>query len=203
MTSHPKDFSEELARVMAKYPNICNNLHLPVQSGSDSILKAMNRRYTSQDYLNKVKILKSYIPDCAITTDLIVGFPGESDKDFEDTLNLVKEVGFSSAFTFVYSKREGTKAAKMENQVPEEVSKKRIMELVDLVNSLTREHSAKYIGKEVEILCEDYDPKKQMYLGRDEYGRMGYFKSEQNLIGQFVKVKINQANGVSLYGDVL
>jgi tRNA-2-methylthio-N6-dimethylallyladenosine synthase len=203
MTSHPKDFSEELAKVMAKYPKICNNLHLPVQSGSDEVLKAMNRRYTSQDYLNKVKILKSYIPDCAITTDLIVGFPGETDKDFEDTLNLVREVGFSSAFTFVYSKREGTKAAKMTNQIAEDVCKKRIMELVDLVNSQTRDLSAKYIGKTVEILCEDYDAKKEMYLGRDEYGRMGYFKSEQNLIGQFVNVKINQANGVSLYGDVV
>jgi tRNA-2-methylthio-N6-dimethylallyladenosine synthase len=203
MTSHPKDFSEDLAKVMAKYPKICNNLHLPVQSGSDAVLKAMNRRYTSQDYLNKVKILKSYIPDCAITTDLIVGFPGETDKDFEDTLNLVKEVGFSSAFTFVYSKREGTKAAQMTNQIAEDVCKKRIMELVELVNSQTRDLSAKYIGKTVEILCEDYDAKKGMYLGRDEYGRMGYFKSEQNLIGQFVNVKINQANGVSLYGDVV
>jgi tRNA-2-methylthio-N6-dimethylallyladenosine synthase len=202
MTSHPKDFSEELVKVMAKYPKICNNLHLPVQSGSDSILRAMNRRYTSSDYLKKVEILKRYIPDCVITTDLIVGFPGETEEDFEDTLKLVKAVNYSSAFTFVYSKRSGTKAATMENQVDEETSKRRIMTLVELVNSLTREHSAKYVGKTVEILCEDYDPKKEMYLGRDEYGRMGYFKSDKNLIGEFVNIKINQANGVSLIGEI-
>lgn len=203
MTSHPKDFSEELAKVIAKYPKICPCIHLPVQSGSDRILRAMNRRYTSADYLKKVEILKKYIPDCAITTDLIVGFPGESDEDFNDTLKLVKEVDFSSAFTFVYSKRNGTKAAEMENQVPEEVSKKRIMELVELVNSLTREHSQKYVGKTVEILCEDYDGKKEMYLGRDIYGRMGYFKSQENLIGQFVNIKITKANGVSLTGEMV
>jgi tRNA-2-methylthio-N6-dimethylallyladenosine synthase len=203
MTSHPKDFSEDLAKVMAKYPKICHNLHLPVQSGSDSILRAMNRKYTSQDYLNKVEILKKYIPDCAITTDLIVGFPGETDEDFNATLELVKKVNYSSAFTFVYSKRNGTKAASMENQVAEEVSKQRIMQLVDFVNSLTRNHTACYVGKTIEILCEDYDAKKDAYIGRDEYGRMGYFKSDKNLIGQFVNIKINQANGVSLYGDVV
>ncbi len=203
MTSHPKDFSEELAAVMAKYPKICHSLHLPVQSGSDAVLKAMNRRYTSSDYLKKVDILKKYVPDCAITTDLIVGFPGETEKDFEDTLTLVKEVNFSSAFTFVYSRRSGTKAAVMENQVPENVSKERIMKLVELVNSLTREHSASCVGKTVEILCEDYDSKKDMYLGRDEYGRMGYFKCDKNPIGEFVKIKVNQANGVSLIGEIV
>lgn len=202
MTSHPKDFSEELARVMAENPNICHNLHLPVQSGSDRILKAMNRRYTSADYLKKVEILRKYIPDCTITTDLIVGFPGETEEDFRDTMNLVKEVNYSSAFTFVYSKRNGTKAATMENQVPEEVSKVRIMELIDLVNSQTREQSSQYVGKTIEILCEGYDEKKGLYLGRDEYGRMGYFASEKNVIGEFVNIKINRANGVSLMGEL-
>ena len=203
MTSHPKDFSEELAKVIAGNDKICNAIHLPVQSGSDTILKAMNRRYTAEDYLNKVEILKKYVPDCAITTDLIVGFPDESDSDFEDTLNLVKKVGFASAFTFVYSKRDGTVAAKMEGQIPEEVSKERIIRLVDLVNSQTREQSAKYVGKTVEILCEDYDKKKDMYLGRDEYGRMAYFKSNDSMIGEFVNVKITAANGVSLTGDIV
>lgn len=203
MTSHPKDFSEELAAVMAKYPKICHNLHLPVQSGSDSILKAMNRRYTSSDYLNKLATLKKYVPDCTVTTDLIVGFPGETEQDFEDTLSLVKKADFSSAFTFVYSKRNGTKAAEMENQIPEEVSKRRIMKLIELVNATTRNQTKDYVGKTVEILCEDYDDKKKMYLGRDEYGRMGYFKSEKNLIGEFVNIKINQANGVSLFGEIV
>ena len=201
MTSHPKDFSEELAKVMSESDKICHLLHLPVQSGSDRILQAMNRRYTSSDYLKKVDILKKYIPDCEITTDLIVGFPGETEEDFQATLDLVKKVDFSSAFTFVYSRREGTKAASMPDQIPEEVSKRRIMELVDLVNAQTRVHSAKYVGKTTEILCEDYDSKRGLYLGRNEYGRMGYFTSDTDERGNFVDIKINQANGVSLFGD--
>lgn len=203
MTSHPKDFSPELIEVMAQNPKICHCLHLPVQSGSDAILKAMNRKYTSGQYLEKVEMLKKAIPDCAITTDLIVGFPGETDEDFKATLELAKKVNFASAFTFVYSKREGTVAAKMPNQVPEEVSKARIMELVELINSQTRALSQTYIGKTVEILCEDYDSKRGLYMGRDEYGRMGYFASQKNLIGQFVNVRIEHANGVSLTGEVV
>ncbi|MCH5148400.1 MAG: tRNA (N6-isopentenyl adenosine(37)-C2)-methylthiotransferase MiaB [Clostridiales bacterium] len=202
MTSHPKDFSKDLAKVIADNEKICNCVHLPVQSGSDSILKAMNRKYTSADYLKKVDILKKYVPDCAITTDLIVGFPGETDKDFNDTLELVKKVGYTSAFTYVYSRRDGTVAAKMENQIDKEVSKARIMQLIDLVNSQTREHSAKYVGKTVEILPEDFDKKKGMYLGRDEYGAMAYFKSERDVIGEFTKVKILGANGISLSGEI-
>ncbi len=203
MTSHPKDFSEELAKVIAENPKICHAVHLPVQSGSDSVLKAMNRKYTSADYINKIEILKKYVPDCAVTTDLIVGFPNESEEDFNDTLNLVKKVGFASAFTFVYSKREGTVAAKMDGQIPEEVSKARIMKLIELVNSQTREQTSHYIGKTVEILCEDYDAKREKYIGRDEYGRMAYFSSADNKIGEFVSVKISAANGMSLAGELI
>lgn len=203
MTSHPKDFSPELIEVMAKYPKICHCLHLPVQSGSDRILKAMNRKYTSAQYLEKVAALRKRIPDCAITTDLIVGFPGETDEDFRATLALAKKVNFASAFTFVYSKREGTVAAKMPDQVPEEVSKARIMELVELINSQTRALSQTYIGKTIEILCEDYDGKRGLYMGRDEYGRMGYFPCDKNVVGQFVNIKVEQANGVSLTGNIV
>ncbi len=203
MTSHPKDFSEELAVAIASDPKICRCVHLPVQSGSDRILRAMNRKYTSADYLKKIEILKKYVPDCAVTTDLIVGFPGETDEDFKDTLRLVKEVGFSSAFTFVYSKREGTVAAGMPCQIPEEVSKERIMQLVELVNSLTREHSAKYVGTTCEILCEGYDEKRGLFLGRDEFGRMGYFNSDKNVIGEFVQLHVKEANGVSLMGELV
>ena len=203
MTSHPKDFSEDLAKVIAGNSKICHCLHLPVQSGSDRILKQMNRKYTSADYLNKIDILKKYVPDCAITTDIIVGFPGETEEDFEDTLNLVKKVNFASAFTFVYSKRDGTKAASMPNQIPEDVSKRRIIQLIDLVNAQTRAHSAKYVDKTVEILCEGFDDKKGLYLGRTEYGRMGYFASESDVIGQFVDIKVKQANGISLFGDLV
>jgi tRNA-2-methylthio-N6-dimethylallyladenosine synthase len=203
MTSHPKDFSEELAKVIAENDKICHYVHLPVQSGSNAILKKMNRKYTVEQYLQEVQTLKKYVPDCTLSTDLIVGFPGETDEDFEDTLKLVREVNFASAFTFVYSKRSGTAAAKMENQVDEEVSKERIMKLVELVNAQTREHSAKYVGKTVEILCEDYDEKKDMYLGRDTYGRMGYFKSQTYLVGQFVNIVVDSANGVSLVGHIV
>ncbi len=200
MTSHPKDFSEEIAQAIASNSKICHSVHLPVQSGSDRILKAMNRKYTSSDYLKKIEILKKYVPNCAVTTDLIVGFPGETEEDFEETKALVKEVGFSSAFTFVYSKREGTVAANMPNQIPEEVSKRRIMELVELVNGLTRTQSQQYVGKKIEILCEDFDEKKKTYLGRDEYGRMAYFESDKNEKGNFVNVNIESANGISLVG---
>lgn len=201
MTSHPKDFSEELAKVIARNPKICHCLHLPIQSGSDRILAAMNRRYSSADYLKKVEILRKYVPDCAITTDIIVGFPGETEEDFKATLDIVKKVDFASAFTFVYSKRDGTRAAEMPDQIPEDVCKRRIMELVELVNSQTRVHSAKFVGQTVEVLCEDFDEKRKMYLGRNEYGRMVYFASENDEVGNFVNVRVDEANGVSLFGE--
>lgn len=203
MTSHPKDFNEEVVKVMAKRDKICKLVHLPVQSGSNAILKEMNRRYTREKYLSEIEMLKSYLPNAEVTTDIIVGFPGETEEDYLMTEDLVKRVDFASAFTFVYSKRQGTKAAEMENQIPEEVQKDRIMRLVALVNSLTRTKSEKYIGKEVEILCEDYDSKKGLYLGRDEFGRMGYFTSDTNRVGDFVTLKITKANGISLFGEVV
>lgn len=202
MTSHPKDFSEELVRAIAENDKICNCVHLPVQSGSNAVLKAMNRKYTAEEYLKKIEMLKKHIPDCTVSTDIIVGFPNESDEDFKATLNLVKTVKYYSAFTFVYSKREGTVAAKMPNQIPEDVSKKRITELIECVNDLTRKQSSEYVGQTIELLCEDYDEKKGMYLGRDEYGRMGYFKSDKNEVGEFVKITVRRANGISLIGDL-
>lgn len=202
MTSHPKDFNEDVVKVMKKHRKICRLVHLPVQSGSNAVLQAMNRRYTREKYLDEIKLLREYLPEAEVTTDIIVGFPGETEEDYLQTEALVKEVDFASAFTFVYSRRQGTKAATMENQIPEDVQKDRIMRLVELVNSLTRMKSEKYVGKTVEILCEDYDEKKDLYLGRDEFGRMGYFKSEKDLIGQFVWLKITKANGISLFGEL-
>ena len=201
MTSHPKDFNESVVKVMQKHRKICRLVHLPVQSGSNAILQAMNRRYTREKYLQEVEMLKSALPEAEITTDIIVGFPGETEEDYLQTEDLVRRVDFASAFTFVYSKREGTKAALMDNQVPPEVQKDRIMRLVELVNMQTRKKSEKYLGKEIEILCEDYDEKKGLYMGRDELGRMGYFKANQNRIGEFVTLKITDANGISLYGE--
>ncbi len=203
MTSHPKDFNEDVVRVMEKHKKICRLVHLPVQSGANSVLQAMNRRYTREKYLSEIRMLRERIPEAEVTTDIIVGFPGETEEDYLQTESLVKEVGFASAFTFVYSPRNGTKAAEMPDSVSEAVQKERIMRLVALVNAQTREKSERYLGKAVEILCEDYDEKKALYLGRDEFGRMGYFRSENNAIGKFVTLQITGVNGISLFGDVL
>lgn len=203
MTNHPKDLSEKLAITMSKYPKICRSIHLPVQAGSNRILKLMNRRYTREDYFAKVDILRKYIPDIAITTDIMVGFPTETEEDFLDTVDLVNRVKYSGAFTFIYSKRSGTPAAKMDGQINEETSKRRIMQLIDIQNEQNRETSKIYQDKVVQILCEDYDEKKNKYLGRDEYGRMAYFDGDDSLIGQFVNVKITKTGGISLLGEIV
>jgi len=203
MSNHPKDFNEKLAHVIAKYPNICRCVHLPLQSGSDRILKLMNRRYTAADYLEKIEVLRRIVPRCAVTSDLMVGFPTETEEDFLASLDVLKRAEYSGAFTFVYSRRKGTVADAMDGQIDDEVKKDRIMRLVELQNSINRKQSEVYLGREIEILCEDYDEKKGMYLGRDEFGKMGYFKSEQDLIGKFVWIKVTDNGGMSLYGDVL
>ena len=202
MTSHPKDFTKDVVDVMKKHPKICRLVHLPVQSGSNAVLAEMNRRYTREKYLQEIQMLREVLPEAEVTTDIIVGFPGETEEDYLQTEDLVKKVGFASAFTFVYSKRAGTKASTMESQIPEDVQKDRIMRLVELVNSLTRQKSEKYVGKTVEILCEGFDEKKGMYLGRDEFGRMGYFTCDTDCMGKFIDLKIVRANGISLYGEV-
>ena len=202
MTSHPKDLNREVIDIIASSENICNNIHLPIQSGSNKILKLMNRHYTREYYLDTIDAIKSKIPDCGITTDLMVGFPYEEDEDFEDTLDIVRKVKYSSAFTFVYSIRKGTKAALMP-QVPPEVSKERIKRLIAEQNVITKELSAGYEGKTFEVLCEDFAPKKAGYVcGRTDSGRLVTFKGNENLIGNFVNVKINKSQSASLFGDV-
>ncbi|MBR1868124.1 MAG: tRNA (N6-isopentenyl adenosine(37)-C2)-methylthiotransferase MiaB [Clostridia bacterium] len=203
MSNHPKDFDSEVAKAIKNNPHAAHLIHLPAQSGSDRILKLMNRRYTVNDYLAKIEAIKREIPDCSVTTDLIVGFPTETEDDFSDTLSLCKKVGFDGAFTFVYSPREGTKAATMEGQIPDEVKKERIMRLVEYQNGYNRERSKEYIGKTVEILAEDFDEKKNKYLGRDEYGKMAYFESKENVIGKLVNVKIKSTGGMSLIGELV
>lgn len=203
MTNHPKDFSEELIKVISENEKICRSVHLPVQAGSNNILKKMNRRYTRENYLEKVKLLRNYVPDISITTDIMVGFPTESDEDFLDTYSLMKQVEFAGAFTFIYSRRSGTPAAIMDGQISEEVGKQRIMKLIELQNSINRNKSKDYLDKTIEILCEGYDDKKKKYLGRDTYGRMAYFDSENDIIGEFVNVKITKAGGISLLGEIV
>ena len=203
MTNHPKDLSEKLAITMANNKKICRQIHLPVQAGSNRILKLMNRRYTREDYFEKVDILRKYIPDIAITTDIMVGFPTETEEDFLDTVDLVNRVNYAGAFTFVYSRRSGTPAAKMDGQIDEETSKARIMKLIDIQNEKNRKDSEEYLGKTVKILCEDYDEKRNKYLGRDEYGRMAYFDGDETLLGNFVDVKITKTGGISLLGEIV
>ena len=201
MTSHPKDFSERLVACMARHEKICDLLHLPAQSGSSRILSRMNRRYTREQYLEKVALFRKYIPEGELTTDLIVAFPGETEEEFEETLSLVKEADFSSAFTFVYSPRTGTKAAEMEGRIPAEIAKARITRLIDCVNENTRRKSECYVGQVIEVLCEDYDEKKGLYLGREPLGRMGYFSAPCNCVGEFVRIRVSRANGISLFGE--
>ncbi|HBF44566.1 MAG TPA: tRNA (N6-isopentenyl adenosine(37)-C2)-methylthiotransferase MiaB, partial [Clostridiales bacterium] len=162
-----------------------------------------NRKYTKEQYLDKVKTIRSIIPDCAISTDIIVGFPTETEQDFQETLSVVEQARFSGAFTFVYSKRSGTIADKMEGQIDKETKKDRITRLVAYQNDLTRDQTKSYKGKTIEILVEDYDKKRNLYMGRDVYNRMGYFACEQDKIGEFVNIKINKVNGISLFGELV
>lgn len=203
MTSHPKDINMEVLEIMSKSSKICNNLHLPIQSGSDKVLKDMNRHYDRAYYLNIVSKARELMPDIGLTTDIMVGFPTESEEDYQDTINLVENVRFSNAFTFVYSKRKGTPAAEME-QVPSIIKKERITKLVRLQNEISSQISKEYIGKVVEILCEDTSGKNNNIVsGRTESGRMTSFKGDSSYIGKFVKVLINYNRGSSLFGDLV
>lgn len=202
MTSHPKDMLNEVIDVIASSSKICNNIHLPIQSASNSVLSRMNRKYTREKYLSIIDYIRKKMPDCGITTDIMVGFPGESEEDFQDTLNLVKQVRFQGAFTFVYSIRKGTKAAEME-QVPEEIKKDRIIKLVDLQNSIVKEESEKQIGKTFSVLCEDVYPKKEGYCcGRTDSGRLVNFECPIERIGTFCKVKITSVKASALIGTL-
>lgn len=203
MSNHPKDLTEDVIEAIKRNPHACHAIHLPVQSGSNRILSLMNRRYSVEKYLSQIESIRKIIPDCTITTDIIVGFPTETEEDFIDTVKLVETVKFDGAFMFVYSKREGTKAAIMDGQIDPEIQKDRIMRLIDVQNELNRKESLTYVGKTVEILVEDFDEKKNSYMGRDERGKMAYFSCDENVIGKFVNVKITSAGGMSLMGEII
>ncbi len=203
MTNHPKDLSEKLVKTIAENSKICKSIHLPIQSGSNHILKLMNRKYTREDYLDKIELLRKYIPNISITTDIMVAFPQETEADYLDTVDIVNRVKYAGAFTFVYSKRDGTPAAKMDGQIDEKTAKHRIIELISLQNSINANSSKAYENKTIEVLCEGFDEKKKKYLGRDEFGRMAYFSSNANVVGEFVQVKIIKAGGISLQGELI
>lgn len=204
MTSHPKDLSDNLIEAMACLPHVCSHLHLPVQSGSNTILTAMNRRYTREDYLRLVDKLRSRIPAIEITSDFIVGFPGETDADMEDTLNLVKEVGFSAAFTFMYSPRAGTKAESLPDQIPQEVKKQRLLRLNALQEQQTRKTNQKYIGTIGEVLVEGYDKRETpMLYGKLSCFKMVYFPGEADKIGAYTTVRVETTHKNSLVGTAV
>ena len=203
VSNHPKDIDETVATTIKNYDKICNSIHFPVQSGSTNVLKLMNRKYTREDYLEKIEMLRKIVPDIKITTDIMVGFPMESDSDFEDTLSLVKTVRFDGAFTFVYSPRTGTKAFEMDGHIDEAVKKDRIVKLVNLQNDVNREIAQTYLGKTLEILTDEFNQEQQIYIGRDEGGKVVHFNSDKNVVGEFLTVKITKASGISLYGEIV
>ena len=198
MTSHPKDLSEEVIKLISEHQNFCNNIHLPVQSGSDAVLKRMNRKYTRGRYLDLIDTIRKYMPDAGITTDIMVGFPGETEQDFKDTIDLVKRVRFQNAFTFVYSPRNGTPAAAME-QIPADIKKARITELVALQNAISDEISLEYLNKTYEVLVEDEE--NGVCAGRTDSGRLVRFPGERSDIGKFIDVTVTKSKASSLYGE--
>lgn len=201
MTSHPKDLSDELIEVMKNSKKICKHLHLPLQSGSSDILQKMNRRYDKEKYLNLVEKIRTAIPDISLTTDIIVGFPGETEEDFLETVDVVKKVRYDSAFTFIYSKRTGTPAAVMENQIPEDVVKDRFNRLLETVQTIGREMSARDTGKVMEVLVEEQNNQdKHLMTGRLSNNLLVHFEGDTSLIGQLCKVRLDECRGFYYMG---
>ncbi len=203
MTSHPKDLSDDLIEVMRTSKKICRHLHLPLQSGSTEILQKMNRRYTKEQYLRLAEKLKTAMPDLSLTTDIIVGFPGETEADFEETMDVVRRVRYDSAFTFIYSPRTGTPAAVMEDQVPEEIVKKRFDRLLKEVQKISAEECGKYEGTVQQVLVESVDDHEKGFVT----GRMGnnllvHFPGDASLIGKLLRVHLTECRGFYYIGEI-
>ena len=202
MTSHPKDLSDELIEVMKNSEKICRHMHLPLQSGSSRLLKIMNRRYTKEQYLALVEKLRNAIPDISLTTDIIVGFPGETEEDFRETLDVVRKVRYDSAFTFIYSKRTGTPAAVMENQVPEDVVKERFDTLLQKVQEISKRTSSRFEGQTMPVLVEQVNEQDSRLLtGRLSNNLLVHFPGTENLIGKIIDVKLEESKGFYYMGS--
>lgn len=204
MTSHPKDLSDRLIGAFSECDKLCHNIHLPVQSGSDDVLRRMNRRYDHDKYLDLVNKLKEAVPDITITTDIIVGFPGETEEDFNETLRLANEVEYDSAFTFLYSIRKGTPAEKYEDQIPEEIKHERFNRLVDCINETAAEKNRAYVGSVQKVLVDG--PSRNdifTYSGRTEGFKLVNFASDEDLSGKMVNVRIIDSNTFSLTGEII
>ena len=201
-TSHPKDIHEETIQVIAKYPNLCKHIHLPVQSGSNKILKLMNRKSTREWYLEKVALIRKYIPDCGISTDMFTGFHDETEEDHQLTLQLMREVGYDSAFMFKYSEREGTYASKhLPDNVAEEVKLRRLQEMIDLQLELSLQSNLKDVGKSFEVLVEGYSKRsKEQLFGRTSQNKVVLFDKGDAKVGDLVTVVIERATAATLFG---
>ncbi|GAA4701478.1 tRNA (N6-isopentenyl adenosine(37)-C2)-methylthiotransferase MiaB [Brevibacillus fulvus] len=203
-TSHPRDFDDHLIEVLAKGGNLVEQIHLPVQSGSSEVLKRMARKYTREQYLELVRKIKAAIPNAALTTDIIVGFPGETEEQFQETLSLVEEVGYDSAYTFMYSPRAGTPAAEMADSVPEEVKKDRLHRLMEVTNRWSREKNLAMQGQTVEVLFEgESKTNPEVLAGRTRTGKLVHVKADHSLIGQLVDVRITDAKTWTLWGEIV
>lgn len=204
-TSHPKDLTEDVIIAIKECDKLCEHIHLPVQSGSTRILEKMNRKYTKDDYLKLVDLIKKHIPNVAITTDIIVGFPGETEEDFLETLDLVKKVRYDSAFTFIYSIRKGTPAAEYADQIPEEVKHDRFNRLIEVVNKIIEEKNMEYKDTVVEVLVEEVSKTDETKLtGRTRTGKLVHFTSDnKELVGKFVNVKITEPRNFILIGELV
>jgi tRNA-2-methylthio-N6-dimethylallyladenosine synthase len=203
MTPHPKDLSDELIEVMKTSHKICPHMHLPLQSGSSRLLKKMNRHYTKEGYLALCEKLRAAMPDISLTTDIIVGFPGETEEDFQDTLDVVRQVRYDSAFTFIYSKRTGTPAAAWDDQIPEDVVKDRFDRLLALVQETGRERSARFLGKRMGVLAEhvnEQDP--SLITGRLDNNLVVHFPGDASMIGKIIDVTLTECKGFYYFGEV-
>ncbi len=202
MTSHPKDLSDELIAVMKDSRHILPQFHLPVQAGNDEILRQMNRRYTREQYLNRVRALREAVPGIGLTTDIIVGFPGETEEQFQDTMSLVKEVGYDSAFTFIYSPRTGTRAAAMEGQIPDDVATDRIQRLIALQDQCQKEAMARFVGMEEEVLVESLSRRsKTAVSGKGRHGVSITLPGSEADIGQIVRVRVTEIKNNTLMAE--
>jgi len=202
-TSHPKDMSDDIIAIIAKKPNICKHIHLPVQSGSNSVLKAMNRKYTREWYLDRIHAIRTMIPDCGISTDMFTGFHDESEDDFQMTLSLMREVGFDASFMFKYSERPGTYASKnLPDNVSEEVKIDRLNRMIALQNELSLESNKRDLGKEFEVLVEGYSKRsRDDMFGRTQQNKVVVFPAADSRIGDYVRVKVNSASSATLLGE--
>ena len=202
-TSHPRDMTDETLETIAKYKNLCNYIHLPVQSGSSRMLKLMNRKYDREWYLDRISAIKRIIPGCGLSTDIMCGFHSETEEDHQETLSLMREVGFDSAFMFKYSERPGTYAAKkMEDDVPEEVKGRRLQEIIDLQLELSQKSNEQDVGKEFEVLVEGFSKRsREQLFGRTDQNKVVIFDKKKHRIGEFVKVKITGFTAATLFGE--